>query len=395
MRAEQLSDVLGQLPEELLQETVTFRRRRRHRWLPMAAAAACLALTLGLGIWYHQEGKTPASPNPELPLLQLSPGTQGGFGAGGYFARTGEEGYVSGSPWREELALQTLPVYANAAVWDRDYQTADSDYGPACRLLRQVAEGLGLTLPDCRVTAIVPDGEAQAAVEAAWAGEGLPEELSFRIQQGPVSLLAETETVSVEVTSALSAFVHYETPLALPEGCGSDTLRQAQQTAQWALAQYAGLLDWEQPRSSVSSGEDGYEIVLYDGGGDVARQLAQHDIRRVRLHLEDGGLSWLEIFWPDLSRKVGDYPLLTVAQATELLEQGRYVPNWPIRGTEYIRQVELKYRATEMDAYFIPYYVFWVETEQDPNGFDLYYVPAVESCYLENMLQWDGHINGG
>lgn len=66
-------------------------------------------------------------------------------------------------------------------------------------------------------------------------------------------------------------------------------------------------------------------------------------------------------------------------------------------GQSAIRRVEIVYRSEPVRELFIPYYRFLVELPEDlltvPEGmkhFGAYYVPAIESAYIENMPQWDG-----
>lgn len=98
--------------------------------------------------------------------------------------------------------------------------------------------------------------------------------------------------------------------------------------------------------------------------------------------------------------KVGDYPIIDSQQAKELLSKGNYITTAPYEmpGLEYVEKVELGYRAGEREAYFMPYYRFYVELPEDEreNGlktYGAYYVPAVDGAYISNMPTWDGSLN--
>ena len=79
---------------------------------------------------------------------------------------------------------------------------------------------------------------------------------------------------------------------------------------------------------------------------------------------------------------------------------GNYITTVPYEmpGGEYICKVELVYRVSHRDEYFMPYYRFYVEMPEGEleNGlkdYGAYYVPAVDRAYLTGMPVWDGGFN--
>ena len=108
----------------------------------------------------------------------------------------------------------------------------------------------------------------------------------------------------------------------------------------------------------------------------------------------------IRIYNPDLSEKTGEYPVISVQEAKELLLNGNYITTVPYEmpGKEYIARVELVYRKGTYETYYMPYYRFYVEVpyEERENGlktYGAYYVPAVEGKYLTEMPVWDGSFN--
>ena len=102
---------------------------------------------------------------------------------------------------------------------------------------------------------------------------------------------------------------------------------------------------------------------------------------------------------------IGKYPIISAKKAQALLEEGYYVSSTfdPFPGTDTIKQVELTYRTAPWSPLFVPYYKFYVEEPESAYlGNDLpgiksyatYYVPAVDSRYIESLELWDGSING-
>jgi len=113
-----------------------------------------------------------------------------------------------------------------------------------------------------------------------------------------------------------------------------------------------------------------------------------------------GGLGGISYTKTDLSQIIGDYPIITAEEARTLLLEKHYITTVPeeLPEEEYIAHVELVYRTSSRDTIFMPYYKFLVEmpTMQRENGlktFGVFYVPAVNSEFLENMPLWDGSFN--
>ena len=99
---------------------------------------------------------------------------------------------------------------------------------------------------------------------------------------------------------------------------------------------------------------------------------------------------------------MGDYPIIDVGKARELLLDGHYITNVPyeLPGENYIAKAELVYRVGELETYYMPYYRFYVEVPEEEGiagegtkTYGAYYVPAVESTYISNMPVWDGRFN--
>ncbi len=133
------------------------------------------------------------------------------------------------------------------------------------------------------------------------------------------------------------------------------------------------------------------------GKGCLTDQILQYNFRQVRfLGDEEGRLGYLHIWRPDLSEKLGDYPIIPPEEARQLLCRGHYLSNVPYAfpGEEAIRRLELVYRAEPWEEVFLPCYRFLAELPgsdglleegDDLLTYGVCYVPAVEGRYLTNM----------
>ena len=66
---------------------------------------------------------------------------------------------------------------------------------------------------------------------------------------------------------------------------------------------------------------------------------------------------------------------------------------YEVPGKEAIAKIELGYRTGPLEETFLPYYIFYILLPQDSNVemaaglnmYGVYYVPAIEGKYIENM----------
>lgn len=405
MKREDISDAMAHIGDDLLEETDAARGTggvRRSHWKGWAALAACAGVVLfGAVRW----GGGPAEPVPTpaaettapvaettapieteqttsvptvdgLPMLTIELG-ETGMGFEGYMAYDISE-LVSGNPWTEEAGLTTLPVYANPLELDA-YGQPVGDRAAMEAALREAADRLGL--------------EEAEIEETDWG-----------------ALTIGGEGLTLDVTSILPVTLEFEPPRALPEGYdfGHHAPYNAMEAAgEYLMETYDTLLDMETPTLSLRGGdyniyrEQGYQIEVYEGAGDLTDQLVGYHFRRVAFYPDDAGNLWMIRFYQaDLSHKLGDYPIITVEEAQALLGEGHYITSVPceLPGLEYVEKVELVYRNGALEGCWMPYYRFYVrlpeEAEEDGlQTFGAYYVPAVEGRFLTNLPVWDGSFD--
>ncbi|MBR5870650.1 MAG: hypothetical protein IKZ09_06400, partial [Clostridia bacterium] len=103
---------------------------------------------------------------------------------------------------------------------------------------------------------------------------------------------------------------------------------------------------------------------------------------------------------------LGDYPLISKDEATQRLLDGYFITTVP---SEYydengitedaIISCELTYHTGNLDAYFLPYYHFYVQIEdaynqaEGLNRYGGFWVPAVHPDYLDPETVRDSRFN--
>ena len=402
MKAEQLSDALNDLDDGIIEETGTLREARKRRggvWRRWAAAAACLCVAAALAAWprYVLDSLDP-NPTPTHPvhvdpgLLPLPlPELNGGFGFEGILLYDISE--LGGlSPWNESMELTHLPVYEN-----RSYHPAGLPVGLDEYEILERLEAAAQAL-DAEISDLEYEWEGDTSVDMP-AGTG-----------SVVRISAHTDRMEIAVYANGLVTVSFEVGLPLPEGyrfTDGATDGEAEAALDYLARRFSQLLGFSQPQIALS-GEYNFdgtfhrEYAVYDGGQGGAEAILNYSFRRAAFFPDsDGNLTAIS-FSDGLAcaRELGDYPIITAGEARTLLLNGSYITSVPYEmpGEDHIAGVELAYRSSRTDEYFLPYYRFYVELPEEAcdNGlktYGVYYVPAVWGQYIANMPVYDGRLN--
>lgn len=408
MKSERILDAMGNIDGELVEAAQVPQPVKRRGWVKWAAAAACLAAVLigGLAL----SSRTAVPDIESLPVLDLTPKDgANAFGFEGYMAYDFSE-LTGANPWKSRMDLKTLPVFRSPV----DYDRAGAPKSPVseetmeamrARLL-EAAERLGLE--NVQVTDNAPSQEEVDAVTEKFAsvGEEVPEGY-FE----PTEVVAEQDGVKLSVGADLAVHIEFDPTVALPEGYYLNynaSYEEVQKAAEYLLEQYRDLLDMEDPQVSIPGGDYTYDgqrlfggVEFFDAAGDKTQQILNYNFNTALFSWNDAGELWLvRLSRPDLSQKIGDYPIISVKEAQALLCAGNYTTTVPeaFPGEAHIAKVELIYRDSHYDEYFMPWYRFYVEVPDmaQDNGlktFGAYYVPAVDGQFLTGMPVWEGQFN--
>lgn len=406
MKSERILNAMGNIDDDLVEAAQPPVQAKRRGWVKWAAAAACLAAALLGGFALYSRTAVPDT--ADLPVLDLTPKEgANAYGFEGYMAYDISE-LSSANPWTESMDLKTLPVFRNPVDYDRAGApsapvSAETMEAMKARLL-ETAERLGLE--NVQVTDNAPSQEEIDAVTEKFAsvGEKVPEGY-FE----PTEVVAEQDGVKLTVGADLAVRIEFDPAIDLPGevhfSCNG-TYEETKAAAEYLKEQYADLLGMEKSQVSLTGGDYTYDgqqmfgIEFFDAAGDKTRQILNYNFNSASFACNDEGKLWIiRLDRPDLSQKVGDYPIISVKEAQALLCSGNYITTVPeeMPGEEYIARVELIYRDSDLDEYFMPYYRFYVEMSDmaRDNGlktYGAYYVPAVSGEFLTGMPVWDGQF---
>lgn len=389
MNSKDLYHAINKVDDDILERSET--TKRRHNWLKWAAMAACLGLVIGGGIFWKSSRQTGPG---GLPMLHIQDNTQGGMGFEGVLCYDIDE-IDNGNPWREDMVFSTLPVFENLA-----YHSAGEPVG-------------------------LKESSILKRLEAACAALGLENAEREYERNGAkvISITAEAGSMTVTVGANGEVTVNFKDGLALPEQLNftwHDTSRhEAEEVMAYFIQKFSKLISFEEPEIVLSGDyimwndydqEGNYitevrfdrEYILYEGAGDETEDLLNYKMQFVQFYPDDEGrLSIIRIHDAlSCANKLGNYPIITAAEARDCLLEGNYITGVPyeIEDETLIKKEELVYRSSVLEKTLMPYYRFYVELpemrrENGPTDFGAYYVPAVKPEYISNMPLWDGRIN--
>ncbi len=420
MRKENISDALNLLNDTFIDETDSLRSccempqknailhkiysvaGKYWKWI---AAAACLSLVVLTGNWLLSQKTSDTRQTEKLPMLSITENTSDGMGFEGYMAYDISE-LINNNPWSETSQLSVLPVYQNSLSYDGDFNVSGADFGEMREFLIDIAGRLGIDANSLTIMDDEPDEEEKQIVTEKMEGD-VPEGYF-----APTQLIAQTSDIEITVDRTMQAVVSFEPAISLPKKYNfsyAASYEQIVAVAEYLKEKYKALIQMKHPQMNICGGDyskydtklqQEYQIEFYDKGENDIDAIINYNFNQIAFHCDDNGKLYLaSICQPDLSQKMGDYPIINTKKAKELLLKGNYITTVPykIPGENFIAKTELVYRTGAREEYFMPYYCFYVELpEEERNGlktYGAYYVPAVEKEYLTNMPLWDGSFN--
>jgi len=451
MKTEDLMDCIGQTDDKLILEadvnSITTHPATRS-WIKSAAAAAAVCLLAAIP--FVKGRLSPPPDYSDLPKLSVNADSitlGGGMGFEGHMAYDISE-LANGNPWTEKSSLKTLPVFRNTRRWDENGFPVNG-LSPEEMLAEteKIAKLLGLEVLS-RYTLPQAEPEPTTVQIAPVPSEPMPEprekyDPNTRIYQanadckgaaiavhdsGHIVLTLTPETVGLakdlgklkayssfsvnfDFGTELADHTDYEKGMPLPNGfrfAFENTSReQAAEITAYLFAQYGSFADIKKPGYDLFADYNIYGALIrlnttvFENAGSLTERILNYHFNGLSFSASDlGGLSAIRYGKTDLSQKIGDYPIITAAKARKLLLENHYITTVTEKfpGEEYIANAELMYRVHGREAIFMPYYKFLVELPSMARGngmkdFGVYYVPAVQSAFLENLPVWDGSFN--
>ncbi len=400
MKAEELLDMIGNAEDRIIEEAKKKKRPAPPGWTKWVAAAVCLCLVAGgLFALARPSGTAPGS-SDALPQIAIPDYDSSGMGFEGLLYYSAEE-LENGNPWREDIAPETLPVFRNGSYDPSGAGVPLGLHEAEMRAeLERAASALGLEILDT-------DAETNATQRED--GTSTPGDTVYSIR-------ASTGRGSLIVSANGCLVYALPSGYALPDGYHftlSDTSdAEAEAVMAYLIETYAAFLQYDRPEIALQgdyslSGDYMRRYVVYDSGNDLTESILNYNFRAAQFVPDDSGCLLLIRRGDGLrtAEKLGDYPLISAAEAKEKLLAGQYQTSVPVAmpGEAYIAKVELVYRSGPGEETLLPYYRFYVAL-QDTDGWQMtqsnglktygaYYVPAIQDAYISNRSPDPGSFN--
>ncbi len=422
MKPDELLDMIGNTEDALLERAES----GRIHWKRYAAIAAALVLCASGAAWYIHSLRpvyTPPTHGNDSDAMTYPvegqhalPMIRGEF-VGGDMGFEGLELYditelQSGNPWHEDAEISTLPVFENVYVYDTPSTLAQpADEERMTALLHETAAVVGAEIDE---TALIRHNTMYGSLTLDDIRDkfGSEEEAITYLEGGSIYMLeAAVRGYSLTADAWFSTRIEFSPSLRLPDGMGfgyHDPYEQYVTSAEYLLETYMDGFGMEEPTACIEGGdyniynEQGYQIYFYDAAGDLTEQILNYNLSSVKFACDDVRQLWLiDRKNIDRTHKIGDYPILTAAEAEEIFLSGDYLTTVP---ADYIpkkmtaAKTELIYRTGNREQYYLPYYRIYAEIapdferEYDTKTYGAFYVPAVRPEYVDIAPQ-EVHFN--
>lgn len=407
MKAEDISEAMNSINEEFI-ESANERRKNRYKmplWIKFVSAAAVFAIILfiGSGSFVIPEpehnndpvGGTETEYAASLPVLEYIEGGANAYGFEGYLAYDISE-LENGNPWNEKMDFDALPVFRNNSF--NEVGIAYPGIGEEAMniKLEGIAEAIDLEIQEIVETKV---GDFSS-------GSGIPDDFISSIEADLGNCTVEIQSNGT-VVAIYNGFEGEELPDDISFTYTETSEGDAYTAISYICQNYCDFLD-KGNTTFVTSGDYTFngEFIrnyrIYDFSGDEINDMLNFAFNEVQLAPNDEGKLMLIRVNDKLScaEKIGDYPIISVSEATDMLLDGGYITTVPFEmpGEEYIARVELIYRSQTSENIWMPYYRFLVELPEmaQENGlknFGAYYVPAVEPEYITGLPLRNGSFN--
>lgn len=394
MNGNDLLNIMSDVDDKLITAAEGKRKKRPpFALIAGAAVAAAAAVALSIGVSGVLKKRVPKT----LPMLEVSIVNHGAGGAGG--AGADEESIR----W-SGTQFETLPVYRST--------TTDPDREKMVELLENAAKTLGVDPSELKISDETISPERESEFREMMSGSGAPDEEIERMIRNMKMysrISGSTDKIGIYVDSMYTVSVYWRDGfgMELPEEHKLPDIAQREdfyKAGEYILEQYPQLFGLNNPILV----EAPFSCAEFYEGGTEAEVLLNRDRKKANVIFSKVGdeykVTSLYIMGMQDAEKLGDYPIIGVEEARELLFDGGYLTHedYKLNGSEEITAVDMEYISSFGIEYLLPYYRFVVklsgaalekyenDTGMVPGAFgdEVYfscYVPAVESRYISNM----------
>lgn len=296
------------------------------------------------------------------------------------------------SPWKGAV-LETMPVYMSHSTDLKG--NLDKMYARA----RETAAALGIPEDSLEFTdnysemAETLEHNIKYAKECGATDEEIEKEFGSitRSIMSQVWVDAIGEGVRITVHTSFATYILFDDPIELPEEYNlTKTATDEEKTAlvSYFADKYKGVLNYSKPTLGEFNPYEG--IYIYDSDCDLTQQIVNYWINSTSFgeHYKNiGELGKIRLYTDDNCEKLGDYPVLTPKQAEEILKSNKFDDEMRMPANAKILKTDMVYKNPAGCTAVMPYYEFYVETDDEPFEADIvctvYTIPAVPEEFID------------
>ncbi len=329
------------------------RKTKRFLLWVFAAVAVLLVLLAAAAVWIIRGNSAKQLEEPGLPILDVS--VPDGLLNPEIFYQVRVDAYEM-NPWTEDMEIETLPVFKNNYKWE-SYSHIEA-VSPEIRKerVREIADAMG--------------------IRTLWISD----------------FTVDKDSVTIEAAEDGSVEIYFDTGVKIPEEYNlSDeaTHGDISAVAEYFKKEYGYLPGMENAVADINASRYSTTIFFEDGETNEEK-IVNYSLKRMKFisNFKDGGyvLKAVAYLTPDLSTKLGDYPIISLDKAKSLLISGKYLApsHAPVPKYEDILWVELVYKQGQKAKYYMPYYVFFMEFKHIEGRavYGTYFIPAVKDYVI-------------
>ena len=308
------------------------------------------------------------------------------------------------NPWSADKPLDSLPVYKNLSVKEKCNVPVHLTQEQMEEIANNAAYCLGVKVISTSAEPVsdILSNPPEEAADLPYCVEIICDGEIFGIKNIKIRVLGDGQ-MSID----------FDSGMRLPDGYSftyaNTSEEQAIDVMEYLTDEFKALLQFEDPavysfadRNIYGEQIRGYYV--YDKHEDYKQDILCYNFTNTEFCCDDNGnLMVIRIKNPmSAAQNLGEYPIIDANEAEQLLLTGNFITSVP---TEYLKngamspdiisKTELIYRTEPHDKYYQPYYRFYVELSdeyyaegsrsQEMKEYGAFYVPAIESEYLQMM----------
>ncbi len=298
------------------------------------------------------------------------------------------------SPWKG-AELETMPVYMSNSI--------NPDLDKMYARVKEIAAALGLSADTLEITdnydSQMEKIEEHRELMRGWGKteEEIDQALKHMINStfSNIYVTAAADGVEIRLNTAFCANITFAEDI-IPEEYNFSkdaTAEEKEELLNYLADKYKDLLQYGKPMPGKT--DSMVDFSIFDSDGDITQQIVNYWINHADFISENE--IWL--YSDGGCEKLGDYPILTAAQAEAILKSNKYDDNFRMPADAVILKTDIEYLNFQGRTAVMPYYEFYVETADEPYDdhdivCDIYTIPAVPEEFIDMETEDYGNHAG-